>query len=135
MARRELAIFGADAERQDEIIARCEVLSTTLGVDFRAAGARDPRNSLAAAHPPDDHPRQACLRPWTTAYVTANGNCLPCCISPFATHDYESLILGNLFEKPFRELWNDALYRQFRTDFFTDRPQKACTNCGVFWSL
>ena len=89
----------------------------------------------AAARPADDHPWQACLRPWTTAYVTANGNCLPCCISPFATHDYESLILGNLFEKPFRELWNDALYRQFRTDFFTDSPHKACANCGVFWSL
>lgn len=135
MARGELAIFGADADRQDEIIAQCEALSTTLGVDFRAAGARDPRNSLAAARPADDHPWQACLRPWTTAYVTANGNCLPCCISPFATHDYESLILGNLFEKPFRELWNDALYRQFRTDFFTDKPHKACANCGVFWSL
>ena len=67
--------------------------------------------------------------------MTANGNCLPCCISPFATHDYESLILGNLFDKPFSELWNDTLYRQFRTDFFTDRPHKACANCGVFWSL
>jgi MoaA/NifB/PqqE/SkfB family radical SAM enzyme len=135
MARRELAIFGADTNRQDEIIAQCEALSATLGVDFRAAGARDPRNSLAAARRADDHPWRACLRPWTTAYVTANGNCLPCCISPFATHDYESLILGNLFERPFGEIWNEALYQKFRTDFFTDQPHKACANCGVFWSL
>jgi len=70
-----------------------------------------------------------------TAYVTANGNCLPCCISPFATHDYGSLILGNLFERPFGEIWNEALYQKFRTDFFTDQPHKACANCGVFWSL
>ena len=53
MARRELAIFGTGCRHQDEIIAECEALSTTLGVDFRAAGARDPRNSLAAARPAD----------------------------------------------------------------------------------
>ena len=135
MARDELAIFGKDADYQDEIIAECETLSAELGVDFRAAGARDPRNSLAAARDVDFHPWQACLRPWTTAYVTANGNCLPCCISPFTTNDYESLLLGNLFERPFSEIWNDYLYRQFRTDFFTDTPHKACASCGVFWSL
>ena len=135
MARDELAIFGKDADYQDEIIAECETLSAELGVDFRAAGARDPRNSLAAAREADLRPWQACLRPWTTAYVTANGNCLPCCISPFTTNDYESLLLGNLFERPFSEIWNEHLYRQFRSDFFTDRPHKACASCGVFWSL
>ncbi len=100
-------------------------MSAELGVDFRAAGARDPRNSLAAARDADFHPWQACLRPWTTAYVTANGNCLPCCISPFTTNDYESLLLGNLFERPFGEIWNDYRYRQFRTDFFTDTPAQS----------
>ncbi len=135
MARDELAIFGKDADYQDEIIAECEILSAELGIDFRAAGARDPRNSLAAAREADFHPWQACLRPWTTAYVTANGNCLTCCISPFTTNDYESLILGNLFERPFSEIWNDHLYYQFRSDFFTDRPHKACASCGVYWSL
>jgi MoaA/NifB/PqqE/SkfB family radical SAM enzyme len=135
MARRELAIFGQDAVIQEQIIAECEALSAGLGVAFRASGARDPRNSLAAARLANDHPWQACLRPWTTAYVTANGNCLPCCISPFATHDYGSMILGNLFERPFGEIWNDTLYRTFRSDFFSATPHKACANCGVFWSL
>ena len=135
MARDELAIFGKDADYQDEIIAECETLSAKLGIDFRAAGARDPRNSLAAAREADFHPWQACLRPWTTAYVTANGNCLPCCLSPFTTNDYESLILGNLFEQPFSKIWNDDRYRRFRTDFFSDTPHKACANCGVHWSL
>ncbi|MEW5987935.1 MAG: radical SAM protein [Chloroflexota bacterium] len=135
MARQEYAIFGKDSEYQETIIAECEQLSATLGVAFRASGARDPRHSLAAARPEELHPWQACMRPWTTAYITANGNCLPCCISPFATNDYESLILGNLFERPFRELWNDYLYQHFRTIFFSGRPHKACASCGVYWSL
>jgi MoaA/NifB/PqqE/SkfB family radical SAM enzyme len=135
MARKQLAIFGPDHDYQEEVIAECETLSAELGVDFRAAGARIPRHSLDAARPADFTPWQECMRSWTTAYVTANGNCLPCCISPFATYDYDSLILGNLFERPFAELWNDHLYREFRTKLMSSRPHQACASCGVYWSL
>jgi radical SAM protein with 4Fe4S-binding SPASM domain len=75
------------------------------------------------------------MRPWTTAYVTANGNCLPCCISPFSTADYESLLMGNLFERPFAELWNDDAYGSFRTRLLSAEPSPACASCGVYWSL
>ena len=135
MARDELAIFGKDDNEEDRIIADCTELSIKLGINFLASGARDPINSFAAARSSDFTPWQACMRPWTTAYVTANGNCLPCCISPFATDDYESLILGNLFECPFGEIWNETRYQKFRMDLLSDDPHKACASCGVYWSL
>jgi MoaA/NifB/PqqE/SkfB family radical SAM enzyme len=135
MARDEKAIFGKDSEFEEQVIEQCTQLSAELGIDFRASGARDPLSSLAAARPADFAPWQACMRPWTTAYVTANGNCLPCCISPFATNDYESLLLGNLFERPFVEIWNDLLYQNFRTQLLSNHPNKACSSCGVYWSL
>jgi MoaA/NifB/PqqE/SkfB family radical SAM enzyme len=135
LARRENAIFGQLNDYQEQVILECEALSRTLGVEFRASGARDPLHSLVAARPEDFRPWTECLRPWTTAYITANGNCLPCCISPFATNDYESLILGNLFTQPFGAIWNGAAYQQFRRDFFTPQPHKACASCGVYWSL
>lgn len=135
MAKEERAIFGTDDDFQETVIAECEQLANQLGIKFRASGARDPRNSLDAARPADFMPWQACMRPWTTAYVTANGNCLPCCISPFATNDYASLILGNLLERPFDELWNDSLYQAFRNNLLSPTPHKACSGCGVYWSL
>jgi len=135
MARQDLAIFGPDHDYQEEVIAECEILSAELGLDFRAAGARVPRHSLDAARPADFFPWQACMRPWTTAYVTANGNCLPCCISPFATHNYDSLILGNLFEQSFADIWRDHLYQDFRTRLLSSQPHQACASCGVYWSL
>jgi MoaA/NifB/PqqE/SkfB family radical SAM enzyme len=135
LARDEKAIFGKFDDYQNEVIEECSLLSQELEVEFRASGARDPLNSFAAARPSDFAPWKACLRPWTTAYITANGNCLPCCISPFATNDYESLILGNLFERPFAEIWNDPLYQKFRTDLLSDHPHQACSSCGVYWSL
>jgi len=135
MARDEVAIFGRDESEENRIIEECTQLSSILGINFLASGGRDPINSLAAARPSDFAPWQACMRPWTTAYVTANGNCLPCCISPFATDNYESLILGNLFEHPFSEIWNEPLYQKFRVDLLSDHPHKACASCGVYWSL
>lgn len=135
MAQDEKAFFGKDIDFEEQVIEQCFHLSAELGIDFRAAGARDPLSSLAAARPADFAPWQACLRPWTTAYVTANGNCLPCCISPFATDDYESLLLGNLFERTFAEIWNDPLYQNFRSQLLSDHPNKACSSCGVYWSL
>ena len=135
MARHDEAIFGKFDLYQQKVIDECTALSSQLGIDFRASGARDPQNSLAAARPADFAPWQACLRPWTTAYITANGNCLPCCISPFATNDYDSLILGNLFEQPFTQIWNDPLYQDFRTRLLSKHPNKACSSCGVYWSL
>jgi glycosyltransferase involved in cell wall biosynthesis len=40
-------------------------------------------------------------------YITATGTALPCCIAPFATPEYEQIMLGNVFEPPLAEVWND----------------------------
>jgi MoaA/NifB/PqqE/SkfB family radical SAM enzyme len=135
MARRELAIYGEDDDTEAEIIEECTQLSARLGIKFLASGGRDAKNSLAAARSADFSPWQACLRPWTTTYVTVHGNCLPCCISPFATSNYESLVLGNLFERPFDVIWNAPLYQEFRLNLLRKSPGQVCDQCGVAWSL
>jgi MoaA/NifB/PqqE/SkfB family radical SAM enzyme len=124
--------FNAKIER---IIAECEALAAELGITFKASGGASPRKSLEASRQADPHPWKACIRPWTTAYITANGNALPCCIAPFATTNYESLKLGNVFERPFVEIWNDERYRQWRADLLSANPHPACSGCGVHWSL
>jgi radical SAM protein with 4Fe4S-binding SPASM domain len=142
------ALFDDFDELADRAIAEAEAVAREVGVSLRASGATDPRRSLEAGErhrrslkpnaprsAPDLRPWSACLRPWTTAYVTANGNCLPCCISPFATTDYDYLKLGNLFERPLDEIWNDEQYRRWRTELLSDHPPKPCQGCGVHWSL
>lgn len=124
--------FNAEIE---QVITESETLAAQLGILFKASGATSPRQSLEASRKPDPHPWKACMRPWTTAYITANGNALPCCISPFATDDYESLKLGNVFEQPFVQIWNDQRYQQWRTALLSDTPRPACAGCGVHWSL
>ncbi len=129
------ALFDDFDAHVDRVIAEAEVIARELGVRLRASGATNPRASLEASRRHNPRPWAGCLRPWSTAYVTANGNCLPCCISPFATTDYDSLKLGNLFERPFADIWNDAVYQRWRATLLSDTPHLACQGCGVHWSL
>ncbi len=128
-------LFDTFDERVETLIVEGEALAESLGITFKASGATSPHASLEASRQRDQQPWKACMRPWTTAYITANGNALPCCIAPFATEDYESLKLGNLFERPFDEVWNGDLYQQWRTRLLSDQPHEACAGCGVHWSL
>jgi len=136
MMKEEHALFGSDDAEVDGIVAESEALARQVGVTLRAAGATTLQHSLKGDWMPDARrPWTACMRPWTTAYITANGNALPCCISPFATRDYDSLKLGNVFEQPFDELWNAGRYQHWRERLLSDRPHAACAGCGVHWSL
>ena len=130
------ALFGSYDEYVDHVLTDGEKLAAQLGVVLRGAGATTAKHSLEAKRDGQSpRPWAACMRPWTTAYITANGNALPCCISPFATTDYESLKLGNVFEQPFGDLWNAERYQEWRQRLLSDTPHKACAGCGVFWSL
>ncbi|MBC7236250.1 MAG: radical SAM protein [Chloroflexi bacterium] len=135
LAGPEQTLFGRLAAREREIVAECARLGKALGIAFRASGATDPDESLSAARKGEERPWRACLRPWTTAYITAQGNALPCCIAPFAATHYDELVLGNIWEKSFVEIWNDAPYRRWRGRLLGDSPPEACSGCGVCWSL
>ena len=135
LGQQEQALFGNLQERESAIIQRSEQLSREWGVAFQASGATEPSHSLRGGQTADVQPWAACLRPWTTAYITANGNALPCCISPFATTLYDDLILGNVWEQGFSEIWNAEPYRRWREALLGPTPHQACTGCGVYWSL
>ena len=126
-------LFANFDQEADQLIRQSETLAEELGVTLRASGATTAKHSVEKKHSP--RPWSACLRPWTTAYITANGNALPCCISPFATSDYESLKLGNIFERSFDDVWNNERYQEWRERLLSDSPHAACAACGVHWSL
>lgn len=131
----EHALYADFDVRTDAAIAEAEIVARELGVTLKSSGGTDPRASLERGRTQDAQPWAECLRPWTTAYVTANGNCLPCCIAPFATQNYQALQMGNLFENKFVDIWNAGTYRQWRKELLSDAPPAPCHGCGVHWSL
>jgi len=127
------ALHGRLRERELERLAEAEALATGHGIAMRASGLTSPLASLQAGD--GARPWSGCQRPWTLAYVTANGNVLPCCISPWVARDYAGLILGNAFVERFEKIWDGTRYQQFRTDFETATPPDPCRGCGRLWSI
>jgi len=68
-------------------------------------------------------------------YFTANGRALPCCIAPFSQKGYENYTLGDATQETLRDIWNGEAYRHFRLALQSDTPTKACSSCGLRWSL
>jgi MoaA/NifB/PqqE/SkfB family radical SAM enzyme len=134
-----LAVEGESLHRalraeEQRLLDEAEAIARAAGVTLTASGLTTPRQSLSAAGD-ERRPWAGCQRPWTLSYVTANGNVLPCCISPWSARDYPGLILGNAFEEGLADIWNGERYRAFRTRFESDIPPDPCHGCGRLWSI
>ena len=69
-----------------------------------------------------------CFSPWLEVYIQWYGGVRLCC--EFYSSKYD---LGNLFEKPFREIWNGQSMRLIRELFKKCQMNfPVCTNCNRF---
>ena len=134
LATAENALHGRLRQQEQELLAQTEELARALGLVLHASGLATPLASLNG-QAPGARPWAGCQRPWTLSYVTANGNVLPCCISPWVARDYQALILGHAFAEPFGDIWNGERYRRFRNDFESESPPDPCRGCGLLWSI
>ncbi|HYU18937.1 MAG TPA: radical SAM/SPASM domain-containing protein [Chloroflexota bacterium] len=134
LAVEEQSIFRGYREEAERIIAEAETLAERLGVTFRGSGAVSPRESIVD-RAEDPEPWRGCSRPLRLAYITANGNALPCCIAPFTGVPYGDIVLGNYIEDGVPATWAGERYQQFRDRLYSSEPNDACRNCGVGWSL
>ncbi len=135
IALEEMSIYQDPDQEILEAIKEAEEVAGNLGVSISSSGATTPVKSLQKQRPGKEFPWGKCKRPWTVSYITANGNVLPCCLSPSTVEDYNSIILGNVFEDRFMDIWNGEEYRVLRKQLRSPDPVQACKGCGVRWSL
>jgi len=133
LARPEKTLMDSDTV-VTELIHEGHEIAKQLGVQFNASGLSNPLESLQTDIR-NSLPWKRCYRPTTLMYITANGNVLPCCLSPFSTADYDSIILGNVFDNSLTEIWSGHRYQIFRKKRQTENPPKCCKGCGILWSL
>ncbi len=133
LAREDKSLQDTDVKSR-ELIQKSQALAEDLGLRFNASGRCQPMESIQSDSA-KQMPWSRCYRPQTLIYVTVNGNVLPCCIAPFATVDYASIILGNVYESSLNDIWLGSKYKNFRHQLQTADPPKCCQGCGVLWSL
>jgi MoaA/NifB/PqqE/SkfB family radical SAM enzyme len=134
LARAEQSVYRQLRAQEEAALSEAAERAQAHGLAFRASGLVSPQESLRGRND-GRKPWSACFRLWTTTYITANGNVLPCCISPFSTTDYTGLVLGNIFRSPFAQIWNGAKYVKRRAALHTAQPLHPCELCGMSWSL
>ena len=132
-ARPDQALFEHLSREEAVHLEAAEAQARALGITFNASGATEPGTSLRKAT--DANPWSLCRRPWTVMYFTANGRALPCCIAPFSQKGYENYTLGDATQATISQIWNGPAYQAFRAAIQSDRPAKACSSCGLRWSL
>jgi len=70
----------------------------------------------------------SCGDPWMRISVRENGDILPCCVAG------DSLIMGNLAKKHFKEIWNGKRYIAFRKSFIDCKLKSTCRICSGLYS-
>jgi radical SAM protein with 4Fe4S-binding SPASM domain len=133
VAREDKSLQDTD-HKSLELIQQSQELAEYHGLRFNASGLSQPLESIQS-DAAKRKPWSRCYRPQRLIYITANGNVLPCCIAPFATVDYASLILGNVYESSLKDIWLGTKYQNFRDQLQTADPPQCCQGCGVLWSL
>lgn len=70
---------------------------------------------------------KVCFIPWYSAYISWQGDVYPCC------YYYDGQItFGNIFEKPFKEIWNSYKYKKFRKTLRDKRNTlPICAGCST----
>jgi MoaA/NifB/PqqE/SkfB family radical SAM enzyme len=139
--------FSADALAQEDqsicdgyrdeaavILMEAKRRATAHGIALSGSDAMSPRDSLAERGAWRE-PWRACSRPLRLAYITAQGNALPCCIAPFTDAPYDSITLGNYLRDGVDAVWSGDAYRRFREQLYSSQPPPSCRNCGLAWSL
>lgn len=66
-----------------------------------------------------------CKWPWTSMYIDASGNVVPCCVLA----DSDTMSFGNVFEENVKNIWNSKKYISFRKRHATGDIPDVCKAC------
>jgi radical SAM protein with 4Fe4S-binding SPASM domain len=75
---------------------------------------------------PCGKPPVKCWFLWQRAYVTHEGNIVPCCLAGIPH-------FGNMMDAGFRAVWNNDTYQTYRSKVFTDEPYGPCKTCYLIY--
>jgi radical SAM protein with 4Fe4S-binding SPASM domain len=113
-------LLRESAERIEKAFDAARRAAAETGVDLRL-----PRTRPRAIEPDG---RARCDWPWTGAYISYDGQAMPCCM--VATPDRASF--GNVFRDNLLPVWNGPEAEQFRAQLDSPDPPEVCQSCSVY---
>lgn len=109
--------------------ARVEAFFDAARADARAAGiALRLPNVRPRAHDAALGGRARCDWPWRGAYLSYDGQAMPCCM--VATPDRVNF--GNMVRDGAEAVWSNDSYNEFRQQLADGPPPEVCRGCAVY---
>ena len=71
--------------------------------------------------------KHKCEWPWMSAFISSNGDVVPCCIIA----DPDTICMGNVFREDFEVIWNSEKYQKLRDMIGAHRLPDFCRNCYI----
>ncbi|MHA1372828.1 MAG: SPASM domain-containing protein [Promethearchaeota archaeon] len=69
---------------------------------------------------------KSCIIPWVSTDIVANGDIAPC-------HVFYDLIMGNLHDNSFEEIWFGTKYQKFRDYISRNQFMSICPGCCILY--
>jgi len=67
-----------------------------------------------------------CIIPWVSTDIVANGDIAPC-------HIFYDLVMGNLYEASFQDIWFGSKYQKFRDYISCNQFMSICPGCCILY--
>jgi MoaA/NifB/PqqE/SkfB family radical SAM enzyme len=115
-------LAGESRERVERAFAAARAAAERLGVELRLPRT-EPR-----PHPPGTPGPARCDWPWRGAYLSWQGQAMPCCM--VSTPD--RLSLGDAAPGGLAAVWSGEPYQAFRAALDSDEPPAICRSCSVY---
>ena len=116
-------------EEMEELIAPIDVSRKDAQVDQSIWESREVAAEigmpLSVEHGQRYSKANRCPWPWQSSYIAANGDVVPCC----QIADSSVVKMGNVFDEPFADVWNDDKYRELRRRIADDDIPHYCRSC------
>jgi radical SAM protein with 4Fe4S-binding SPASM domain len=115
-------LLTEEPQRVARYFAEARLTAQELKVDLRLPQTQ-PRE-----HPPHTPGPQRCDWPWRGAYISYQGQAMPCCM--VATPD--RINFGDMAKEGVEAVWNNAAYETFRERLASEQPPEICRSCAVY---
>lgn len=116
-------VRGLFVEIAKEIIQEAEAKAGQLDIDLDWS-----------ADVPKNKPAVTKCTEWTMPFIFVTGHVIPCCAGNEAGHRefQKQTALGNVFEKPFKEIWQGEKYKSLRRLIARGKVPLSCKNCCLY---
>lgn len=100
-----------DAESAEEWYAQAKRAAEELGVSLGIQRYDSKRRV-----------RRSCVWPWTSCYITVQGEVCPCCVNT-------AYSCGNIYSQPWEDIWHGEKYQAFRKALSEGPIDRTCSQC------